>query len=80
MAEEPRGRGVGAEGPGALGNDEACPHRGRTQSNRHTCKIADFGLSTQKEASATVGRVGTPMWCAPEVLRMDRYDAATADL
>lgn len=38
-----------------------------------TAKVCDFGLARVKSASATMSRVGTPQWMAPELLREDRY-------
>lgn len=40
-------------------------------------KIADFGVSREKEASvATMTRIGTPLYCAPEVLNNEFYSTA----
>jgi tRNA A-37 threonylcarbamoyl transferase component Bud32 len=43
------------------------------------CKVADFGMSRLKTLTATMTRVGTPQWMAPEILREERYDE-TADV
>ena len=41
---------------------------------RWTCKIADFGISTVKEAKTrTMTCIGTPMYMAPEVLAKSKY-------
>src|SRR5271156_2614927 len=39
-------------------------------------KICDFGLSQVKEAfgDAKSNVIGTPQWCAPELLRNEAYD------
>jgi len=40
------------------------------------CKITDFGTSRAKEANAniTMSAVGTPLFCAPEIVRGEAYD------
>mmetsp|Transcript_27198 Transcript_27198/g.32130 ORF Transcript_27198/g.32130 Transcript_27198/m.32130 type:complete len:358 (-) Transcript_27198:107-1180(-) len=41
-----------------------------------SCKITDFGTSRAKEANAniTMSAVGTPLFCAPEIVRGEVYD------
>ena len=38
-----------------------------------TTKVADFGISRVKGMTATMTRIGTPQWMAPEVLREEKY-------
>jgi len=37
-------------------------------------KIADFGVSREASDDATMTMAGTPLFCAPEVLKHERYD------
>jgi serine/threonine protein kinase len=37
------------------------------------CKIGDFGLSRFKEANKTLSSGGSPLWCAPELIRGDAF-------
>lgn len=38
-----------------------------------TPRIADFGVSRETKANATMTRIGTPTYCAPEVLNSEHY-------
>ena len=72
------GRGSGGGGSNSSSSSSSSRSSGGGCGGFHggiRCKVADFGLSTQKDASATLGRIGTPAWCAPEVLRLDTYGA-----
>eukprot|EP00615_Pteridomonas_danica_P008702 CAMPEP_0114357348 /NCGR_PEP_ID=MMETSP0101-20121206/21558_1 /TAXON_ID=38822 ORGANISM="Pteridomonas danica, Strain PT" /NCGR_SAMPLE_ID=MMETSP0101 /ASSEMBLY_ACC=CAM_ASM_000211 /LENGTH=375 /DNA_ID=CAMNT_0001500063 /DNA_START=433 /DNA_END=1557 /DNA_ORIENTATION=+ len=46
-----------------------------------SCKITDFGTSRAKEANAniTMSAVGTPLFCAPEIVRGEVYDESVDD-
>jgi len=39
----------------------------------YNTKIADFGVSREKIASVTMTRIGTPHYCAPEILKAKKY-------
>lgn len=39
-----------------------------------TAKLADFGGSRRKQMTAAMTKMGTPQWCAPEILREDNYN------
>jgi serine/threonine protein kinase len=43
-----------------------------------TAKVGDFGMSRVNNHN-TMTMVGSPLWCAPEILRSERYDF-TADV
>ena len=44
-----------------------------------TVKLCDFGLSRYQEKfeSDNHGKIGTPHWMAPEILRQDKYTEAS---
>lgn len=37
-------------------------------------KLADFGISREKEETSTMTRIGTPMYMAPEILQAHKYN------
>ncbi len=41
-----------------------------------TCKLADFGVARDIARDATMTVTGSPMYCAPEVIRGEKYDEA----
>ena len=43
-------------------------------NEQRVAKISDFGLSRTKAKDATMTRCGSPLWCAPEILKGVHFD------